>query len=83
MTADLNTLPFVATDAAGARSFWSVTPSGVWEADCALGREYADQVRAFIAETGFQPLLGHVIKAMRASDWTGVETGFCQALGEG
>lgn len=83
MTADLNALPFIAANADGTRSFWSVTPSGDYAADCATGRDFAGQALAHIAAAGFPPLLGHIVKAMRSSDWTGIETGFCQALAEG
>ncbi len=63
--------------------YWSVTDTGEWGADTALGRSYG---RAFILHMVLhnQPiLLGHVVSAMvEKRKFEGIETGFMHVIAE-
>ena len=79
----LTDLPFIldAPDEGGKpRLFWHVKATEDYDADCRLGARYADLTIAYIAQTGFTPLLGWIVQDMTGDN--GIVTGFSQRLAE-
>ena len=77
-------LPFTANehneDGTLKRVFWDVRASGSWAEDCAVGSQYG---RIYLHALGLakRPLLCWIVRdMMHAGTYSGVETGFLQAL---
>lgn len=75
---ELATLPFVALRQDGTiESHWEPQRSGDYAADCARGREYAQQFVRSMQDSENASLLPWVIRAMpRGDEMGGVEIGF-------
>jgi len=76
------TLPFVEVRADSVVNFWAPATADDYEAQCALGRSYAEALLAEMKATKNPLLFGTVIRAITAAGkYEGVEIGFCSALG--
>lgn len=73
-------LPFVSV---GSKTiFWKPVRSGNYEVDCATGREYAENLLAFMRKNQNPLILRSVIQSMNSQDALGgVEIGFLTRLG--
>ena len=83
-------LPFVSdrrgderASGADPRSFWSVTPSGFYAADCATGAEYAALAADYMIAARSPHMLAWVVSDMMALPrrHSGIEVGFLSTFG--
>jgi hypothetical protein len=63
--------------------FWSVKPSGDYDKDCQMGREYGALALERMKQADFAPLLTWCILDMpRKKDCSGIEVGFLEFFSE-
>jgi hypothetical protein len=62
---------------------WEVKRTGIFIADTAIGRNYADDLILEMARSGNTAALGHVFQGMLAKGVYGaIEIGFCQRIAD-
>jgi len=79
-------LPFVTSYSANKaheRSFWDVTPSGDYTADCETGQSYGIDALHYMVSQKFTPLLSMIVEAMPdSSRYSGLEVGFLSVIAQ-
>ena len=77
------TNPYAVLSFATGDDYWTISDTGEWAADNDAGRAAAAELMRVMHFQDAPFLLGHVMKAMVAKGrWSGVETGFAQAIAE-
>lgn len=79
-------LAFVSTDNSGEQSKikpWNPRRTGDYAKDCALGRDYFDELYRIMVRNDEPLLLNRVLAdQVRGGVWDGVEIGFSQAMSD-
>ncbi len=74
----LEDLPFVTRDSNGRLNVWDPDRSGTYEAQCALGRDYAFALRLYMQRTKDTAAFVQINRAIKEADhgFDGIEIGF-------